>query len=110
MPAGRARLGRRRRGSDGDLRSSAYSSGDGGPVPKEVYSTVPGLALIARTVWGAAGAPERSADGDPLGRRRDVAVLVHGGRIAAVAPAAEAASLKADRVVDLGDVTLLPGF
>jgi len=79
-------------------------------VPKEVCSLVPGLALIARTVWGAAGAPEHSAEGDPYGRRRDVAVLVHGGSIAAVAPAAEAGSLGADRVVDLGDVTLLPGF
>jgi predicted amidohydrolase YtcJ len=39
-----------------------------------------------------------------------VAVLVHDGSITAVAPAAEVASLGADRVVDLGDVTLLPGF
>jgi hypothetical protein len=37
-------------------------------------------------------------------------VLVHEGRITAVAPAAEAGSLGADRVVDLGDITLLPGF
>jgi predicted amidohydrolase YtcJ len=71
---------------------------------------VPGLALIARTVWGAAGAQAHGANGDPLGRRRDVAVLVHGGRVTAVAPAAEVGSLGADRVVDLGDVTLLPGF
>jgi predicted amidohydrolase YtcJ len=71
---------------------------------------LPGLALIARTVWGAAGALACSADGDPRGRQRDLAVLVHGGRIAAVAPAGQARSLGADRVVDLGDVTLMPGF
>jgi predicted amidohydrolase YtcJ len=71
---------------------------------------VPGLALVARTAWGAGGEPAHSGDGGSLGLRRGVAVLVHEGRIAAVAPAAEAGSLGADRVVDLGDVTLLPGF
>src|SRR6266536_1533108 len=92
------------------LAGASPSLSRGIAVPKEVCSLVPGLALIARTVWGAAGAPEHSAEGDPYGRRRDVAVLVHGGSIAAVAPAAAAGSLGADRVVDLGDVTLLPGF
>jgi predicted amidohydrolase YtcJ len=71
---------------------------------------VPGLALIAATVWGAAGALAHSPDGDPTGRQRGLAVLVSGGRVAAVVPAAEAGSLGADRVVDLGDVTLMPGF
>src|SRR6266542_4687559 len=56
------------------------------------------------------GAPSHGGGGGAFGRRRDVAVLVHEGSIAAVAPAAEAGSLGADRVVDLGDVTLLPGF
>src|SRR6266542_3287056 len=72
--------------------------------------SVPGLALVARTAWGAGGEPAHGGGGGAFGRRRDVAVLVHEGRIAAVAPAAEAGSLGADRVVDLGDVTLLPGF
>src|SRR6266545_130621 len=72
--------------------------------------SVPGLALVARTAWGAGGEPAHGGRGGAFGRRRDVAVLVHEGRIAAVAPAAEAGSLGADRVVDLGDVTLLPGF
>src|SRR6266700_2276834 len=71
---------------------------------------VPGLALVARTAWGAGGQPAHSGDGGSLGLRRGVAVLVHEGRIGAVAPAAEAGSLGADRVIDLGDVTLLPGF
>jgi predicted amidohydrolase YtcJ len=72
---------------------------------------VPGLALVARTAWGAGGEPAHGAGGGgAFGLRRDVAVLVNEGRIAAVAPAAEAGSLDADRVVDLGDVTLLPGF
>jgi predicted amidohydrolase YtcJ len=71
---------------------------------------VPGLALIAGTVWGAAGARAHSPDGDPTGRQRDLALLVQGGRIAAVVPAAQARSLGADRVVDLGDVTVMPGF
>ncbi len=71
---------------------------------------MPGLALVARTAWGAGGEPAHGGGGGAFGRRRDVAVLVHEGRIAAVAPAAEAGSLGADRVVDLGDVTLLPGF
>ncbi len=71
---------------------------------------MPGLALIAGTVWGAAGVQAHSPDGDPTGRQRDLAVLVHGGRIAAVVPADQAGSLGADRVVDLGDVTLMPGF
>jgi predicted amidohydrolase YtcJ len=71
---------------------------------------VPGLALVARTAWGAGGEPAHGMGGGAFGPRRDVAVLVHEGRIAAVAAAAEAGSLGADRVVDLGDVTLLPGF
>lgn len=71
---------------------------------------MPGLALIAATVWGAAGARAHSLGGDPTGRRRGLAVLVRGGRIAAVAPAGQVSSLGADRVVDLGDVTLMPGF
>jgi len=71
---------------------------------------VPGLALVARTAWGAGGEPAHGGGGGAFGRRHDVAVLVHEGSIAAVAPAAEARSLGADRVVDLGDVTLLPGF
>ena len=64
---------------------------------------MPGLALVARTAWGAGGEPAHGGGGGAFGRRRDVAVLVHEGRIAAVAPAAEAGSLGADRVVDLGD-------
>jgi predicted amidohydrolase YtcJ len=74
---------------------------------------VPGLAVIAHTVWGAAGPSlhdPRNRLGDALGRRRDLAVAVEGGRITAVVPAAEAAALGADRVVDLGDATLMPGF
>jgi predicted amidohydrolase YtcJ len=71
---------------------------------------VPGLALIAGTVWGAAGALAHGPDGDPTGRLRGVAALIQGGRIAAVVPAGQARSLGADRVVDLGDVTLMPGF
>jgi predicted amidohydrolase YtcJ len=71
---------------------------------------VSGLALIAGTVWGAAGALAHVPDGDPTGRRRDLAVLVSGGRIVSVVPADRARSLAADRVVDLGDVTLMPGF
>jgi predicted amidohydrolase YtcJ len=71
---------------------------------------VPGLALVARTAWGAGGEPAHGGDGGAFGLRRDVAVLVHEGRIAAVAPAGEAGSLGADRIVDLGDATLLPGF
>ena len=71
---------------------------------------MPGLALVARTAWGAGGEPAHGEVGGAFGRRRGVAVLVHEGRIAAVARAAEARSLGADRVVDLGDVTLLPGF
>ena len=65
---------------------------------------MPGLALIAHTVWGAAGAT------DQHGRRRDTAVGIEDGRITAVVPAADVAVLGADRVVDLGDVTLMPGF
>jgi predicted amidohydrolase YtcJ len=74
---------------------------------------VPGLAVIAHTVWGAAGPSlhdPRNRLGDALGRRRDLAVAVESGRITAVVPAAEAAALGADRVVDLGDATLMPGF
>ncbi|HZD69494.1 MAG TPA: amidohydrolase family protein [Actinomycetes bacterium] len=71
---------------------------------------MPGLALIAGTVWGAAGVLAHSPDGDPTGRQRGLAVLVRGGRVVAVVPAGEAGSLGADRVVDLGDVTLMPGF
>ncbi len=71
---------------------------------------MPGLALVARTAWGAGGEPAHGAGGGAFGPRHDLAVLVHEGRIAAVAPAAAAGSLGADRVVDLGDVTLLPGF
>jgi predicted amidohydrolase YtcJ len=70
---------------------------------------VPGLALVARTVWGAGGEPAHGG-GAAFGQRRDLSVLVREGSVAAVAPAAEARSLGADRVVDLGDVTLLPGF
>jgi predicted amidohydrolase YtcJ len=74
---------------------------------------VPGLAVIAHTVWGAAGPSlhdPRNRLGDALGRRLDLAVAVESGRITAVVPAAEAGSLGADRVVDLGDATLMPGF
>jgi predicted amidohydrolase YtcJ len=74
---------------------------------------VPGLAVIAHTVWGAAGSSlhdPRNRLGDALGRRLDLAVAVESGRITAVVPAAEAAGLGADRVVDLGDATLMPGF
>jgi predicted amidohydrolase YtcJ len=74
---------------------------------------VPGLVLIAHTVWGAAGPSLHDPNnrlGDALGRRHDLAVAVESGRITAVVPAAEAAGLRADRVVDLGDVTLMPGF
>lgn len=74
---------------------------------------MPGLVLIARTVWGAAGVAgleARAGNGAISGARHDLAVLVRAGRIAAVAPATEAATLGADRVVDLGDATLLPGF
>jgi predicted amidohydrolase YtcJ len=72
---------------------------------------VSGLALVARTAWGAGGEPAHGGGGGgAFGRRRDLAVLVHEGSIAAVVPAAELGSLAADRVVDLGDVTLLPGF
>jgi predicted amidohydrolase YtcJ len=74
---------------------------------------VPGLAVIAHTVWGAAGPSlhdPRNRVGDALGRRLDLAVAVESGRITAVVPAAEVGSLGADRVVDLGDATLMPGF
>ena len=74
---------------------------------------MPGLAVIAHTVWGAAGSSlhdPRNRLGDALGRRLDLAVAVESGRITAVVPAAEVASLGADRVVDLGDATLMPGF
>jgi predicted amidohydrolase YtcJ len=74
---------------------------------------VPGLAVIAHTVWGAAGPSlhdPRNRVGDALGRRLDLAVAVQSGRITAVVPAADVAGLDADRVVDLGDVTLMPGF
>ena len=71
---------------------------------------MPGLALVARTAWGAGGEPAHGGGGGAFGRRRDLAVLVHEGSIAAVVPAAELGSLAVDRVVDLGDVTLLPGF
>jgi predicted amidohydrolase YtcJ len=74
---------------------------------------VPGLAVIAHTVWGAAGSSlhdPRNRLGDALGRRLDLAVAVENGRITAVVPAAEASGLGADRVVDLGDATLMPGF
>ena len=70
---------------------------------------MPGLAVIAHTVWGAAGSSlhdPRNRLGDALGRRRDLAVAVEGGRITAVVPAAEARGLGGDRVVDLGDATL----
>jgi predicted amidohydrolase YtcJ len=65
---------------------------------------LPALALVARTVWGSPGPT------DPLGRRHDLAVGVDGGRVTAVVPAGRVRELRADRVVDLGDVTLLPGF
>ena len=74
---------------------------------------MPGLAVIAHTVWGAAGPSlhdPRNRLGDALGRRLDLAVAVESGRITAVVPAAEVGSLGADRVVDLGDATLMPGF
>jgi predicted amidohydrolase YtcJ len=74
---------------------------------------VPGLVVIAHTVWGAAGSSlhdPRNRLGDAQGRRPDLAVAVESGRITAVVPAAEAAALGADRVVDLGDATLMPGF
>ena len=74
---------------------------------------MPGLAVIAHTVWGTAGSSlhdPRNRLGDALGRRLDLAVAVESGRITAVVPAAEAAGLGADRVVDLGDATLMPGF
>jgi len=74
---------------------------------------VPGLALIARTVWGVAGVAgleARGGNGAVSGSRHDLAVLVHDGRVAAVVPAVEVAALRPDRVVDLGDATLLPGF
>ncbi|HXP14100.1 MAG TPA: hypothetical protein VN907_02190, partial [Actinomycetes bacterium] len=62
---------------------------------------MPGLAVIAHTVWGAAGSSlhdPRNRLGDALGRRLDLAVAVESGRITAVVPAAEAAALGADRV------------
>jgi hypothetical protein len=62
------------------------------------------LALVARTVWGT---PEPT---DALGRRHDLAIGVDGGRVTAVVPAARARELRADRLVDLGDVTVLPAF
>ncbi|MFL6222300.1 MAG: amidohydrolase family protein, partial [Actinomycetes bacterium] len=74
---------------------------------------MPGLAVIAHTVWGAAGPSlhdPRNRLGDALGRRLDLAVAVEGGWITAVVPAAAAGSRGADRVVDLGDATLMPGF
>ncbi len=72
--------------------------------PERGVRTMAGLVIVARAVWAAPGPT------DPWGRRRDAAVAVADGRIAAVAPAAEARSLGADRVVDLGDATVLPGF
>jgi predicted amidohydrolase YtcJ len=74
---------------------------------------VPGLVLIAHTVWGAAGPSLHDPNnrlGDANGRRRDLAVAVESGRITAVVPAADAGGLGGDRVVDLGDATLMPGF
>jgi predicted amidohydrolase YtcJ len=62
------------------------------------------LALVARTVWGTPGPV------DALGRRHDLAVGVDGGRVTAVVPASRARELRADRLVDLGDVTVLPAF
>jgi predicted amidohydrolase YtcJ len=82
-------------------------------TPEEVSKPVPGLVVIAHTVWGAAGSSlhdARNRLGDAQGRRLDLAVAVEGGRITAVVPAADAAGLGADRVVDLGDATLMPGF
>jgi predicted amidohydrolase YtcJ len=74
---------------------------------------VPGLVVIAHTVWGAAGSSlhdSRNRLGDALGRRLDLAVAIESGRITAIVPAADAGLLGADRVVDLGDATLMPGF
>jgi len=79
-------------------------------VSSKEVSVVPGLALIAGTVWGAAGTAAHGPNGDPAGRQRNIAVLVNRGRIAAVVSAGQARSLGADRVVDLGDVTLMPGL
>jgi predicted amidohydrolase YtcJ len=82
-------------------------------APEEVPQPVPGLVLIAHTVWGAAGPSLHDPNnrlGDAQGRRRDLAVAVESGRITAVVPAAEARGLGGDRVVDLGDATLMPGF
>jgi hypothetical protein len=62
------------------------------------------LALVARTVWGTPG------PADALGRRHDLAVGVDGGRVTAVVPASDARRLRPDRLVDLGDVTVLPAF
>jgi predicted amidohydrolase YtcJ len=93
--------------------SSEIVVGGARPAPEEVPQPVPGLVLIAHTVWGAAGPSLHDPNnrlGDAQGRRRDLAVAVEGGRITAVVPAAEARGLGGDRVVDLGDATLMPGF
>src|ERR671931_1564811 len=54
--------------------------------PEEVRTPVPGLAIVAHTVWGAAGPSLHDPNnrlGDALGRRRDLAVVVEAGRLAA---------------------------
>jgi predicted amidohydrolase YtcJ len=72
--------------------------------PSHEEVPLPGLVLVARTVWGSPGPT------DALGRRHDLAIGIDGGRITAVVPAARARELRPDRLVDLGDVTVLPGF
>ena len=73
---------------------------------------MPGLAVIAHTVWGQPGpasttpatgsaTPSAAASTWPWPSR----AAHHRGR-----PAAKVAALGADRVVDLGDATLMPGF
>ena len=81
------------------------------------------IAFLLVTGWSRAGAQATPA---PSGRtairvsrlvdpadatvQRDVVVLVEGSRVADVVPSARYQSRPSDRVVDLGDVTLLPGF
>jgi predicted amidohydrolase YtcJ len=69
---------------------------------------VPGLALVAAAAWG--GGERVRGTRAAAGHRCGVAVLVDQGSIVTVAPATEVGALGADLVVDLGDVTLLPGF
>jgi imidazolonepropionase-like amidohydrolase len=89
--------------------------------PKAPLAIV-GIALLSAAAGGAvAGAPgaggdavvvkaARLVDGGGGPALRDAAVVVEGGRIRDVGPAAETAAPPGAEVIDLGDATLLPGL